>query len=506
MSPSERFRQLTCTRDVRSHLATRSVRAGFFTAASGFADFALRFGSTAILARLIVPDHFGVVMMASAIVAVADQLRELGLSSATIQQPEITHEQVTNLFWINVAVGVLLATTLAAAAPIIATALHDSRLAAIIACLALTPLFGGLTVQHQALLTRQLKLGHAAGIRLVASILSTALAVAFAWWDFGYWALLWREVARAALLALGMWLCFPWLPGLPSRRTDVRALLRFGANLTGANLLSTVVSGLDRLLLGHFASPAAVGHYRQAFQLVAAPTDQLLGPLYQVAQPSLSLLQHEPARYARVFTKLLTLVGAVTMPLSLFATVYATEITLLLLGPNWLEAAPVLCLLGFGTFIKQAVSCTAFIPITRGDGGVYLRLTLLHNFTLVVAMLIGVRAGMIGLAVAEIATTWLLVIPRLRLSLRRSPVTLRAFLTTLARPALASLAMGFSLLALHAHTPSLLLGLLASVTVFAVAWILLPGGRHEALQLFATLRAARRDPTAALHPLKAARA
>ncbi len=506
MSRAERFRRLTCTRDIHAQLATRSVRAGVFTAASGFADFALRFGSTAILARLIAPEHFGLVLLAGAIVAVADQLREMGLSSATVQRPELTHGQVTNLFWLNVGVGTAAALVLCAAAPFVAAAYDDPRLLPIVCTLSATLLLGGLTVQHQALLTRQLKLGHTAALRLLANLAGTLLAIGLAYYGHGYWALLWREIARAALLAAGMWLCFPWLPGLPARHTGVRPLLRFGANLTGANLLSTVASGLDRLLLGHFATPAAVGHYRQAFQLVTAPTDQLLSPLYQVAQPSLSLLQHEPPRYAHLFSRLLGLVGAVTMPLSLFVAVYATEITLLLLGPAWLEAAPVLCLLSFGTFLKQPVSCTAFIPITRGDGATYLRITLLHNATLAAALLIGVQGGLLGLALAEVATTWLLAAPRLHLCLPGSGMSAQRFLLTLARPAVASLGMGFALLALHAHTPGLLAGTIVAPLGFAALWLLLPGGRREAAALVQTLRSARRPTAAPDRPLASARA
>ncbi|MES2692299.1 MAG: lipopolysaccharide biosynthesis protein [Verrucomicrobiota bacterium] len=502
MDRAARFRQITCTEHIRRDLAGRSVRAALFTSTAGFADFAIRLGSTAILARLIVPEHFGLVMMASAVIAIADQLRELGLSSATVQQPEITHAQVSNLFWINVAVGAGLALVTFAAAPFIASYYRDPRLFSITVILATTLLAGGLTVQHQALLTRQLKLGHTAAIRLASSLFSTALAIALAWWDFGYWALLWREVARAALLAAGMWVCFPWLPGLPSRRTDVRSLLRFGANLTGANILSSIASGFDRFLLGRFSGAGPVGVYRQAFQLIAAPTDQLLSPLYQVAQPSLSLLQNDAPRYRRLYLKLLTLVCLLTMPLSLFVAVYATELTLAFLGPTWLEAAPLLCLFSFGTFIKQAAGSAAFILITRGQGAIYLRLTVLHNVVSVVALCIGVRWGAIGAALAEVIVTYLMLAPRLRYCLAASPVDLRSYLTILARPALATLAMAWALLATHhqsAHlttAAALTLGAVVAFLVFAATWLLLPGGRSELLSLISDLRNALRRKAA----------
>ena len=496
MTKSEKFRLLTCTQGVRQDLAGRSVRAAVFTATAGFADFAIRIGSTAILARLVLPEHFGLIMMVTAVIAVADQLRELGLSSATVQQPEITHAEVTNLFWVNVAVGGVLTLVVAGLSPAIAAYYHDARLGPITCLLATMMLFGGCTVQHQALLTRQLKLGRTASVRLVSSLLSTLLAIALAWFDYGYWALLWREVARAARLAAGMWWCFPWVPGWPSRKTDIRGLLRFGANLTGANILASISAGVDRFLLGRVWGAGPVAMYRQSYQLVTAPTDQLLSPLYQVSQPSLSMLQADDARYRRFYLKLLSLVGLLTMPLSLFVAVYADAITAVVLGPKWLAAAPILCLLSFGTFIKQAVGSSAFLLITRGRSGTYLGLTVLQNATMVGCMLIGVHWGVYGIALAEVATTYLLIAPRLHYCLQDSPVSLSAFFAALARPVFASIGMAYALLAFRAFTPAqvpagdLALGVVLAAVLFGGASLLLPGGRAELRSVLSDLRTA----------------
>jgi O-antigen/teichoic acid export membrane protein len=496
MTPAERFQQLIGTAEVRQNLRHRSVRAALVTAASGFADFAIRIGSTAFLARLVLPEHFGLIMMVAAVIAIADQLRELGLSSATVQRASITHAEVSNLFWVNVGVSGALTLAICAASPWIAAYYHEPRLATITCLLATTLLFGGLTVQHQALLTRVLKLNETAAVRLFSSVVSTVLAIALAWYDFGYWALLWREVSRAALLAAGMWWCFRWVPGLPSRQTDIRSLLGFGASLTGANILGAITAGFDRFLLGRVWGASPVAHYRQSYQLITAPTDQLLSPLYQVTQPALSMLQDDPARYRRYYLKLLLLVGTITMPLSLFVAVYADSITAVVLGPVWLQSASILCLLAFGTFIKQSVGSTAFILITRGRSRTYLGLTMLHNAVLVATMCVGVRWGIEGIALAEVATTFLLIAPRLRYSLRESPVDLSAFVSGLSRPAFASLAMSFALLAFRSAGPAfstnldLLAGSVVAAFSFGIAWLLIPGGRSELSALWSDLRGA----------------
>lgn len=512
MTSVEKFRQLTCTENVRKNLAGHSVRAAVFTTAAGFTDFAIRIGSTAILARLILPEQFGLVMMATAVIVIADQLRELGLSAATVQQPTISHEEVTNLFWVNVAVSTILALGISGLSPWIAEYYQEPRLSPIICVLATTLLFGGLTVQHQALLTRQLKLGHTGTVRLLSSALSTLLAIALAWFDYGYWALLWREVARAGFLAAGMWWFLPWTPGWPAWTTDIRSLLRYGSNLTGANILAGVSSGIDRFLLGRLwgASPVAV--YRQSFQLVAAPTDQLLSPLYQVTQPTLSMLQNDAPRYRRFFLKLLTLVSSITMPLSLFVAVYADAITAVLLGPVWMGCAPILCVLSFGAFIKQSVGSTSFVLITRGHSSTYLGLTVLHNALFVGCMFIGVQWGVLGVAIAEITTTFLMIAPRLHFNLRGSPVTPIAFLGKLTRPVLASIAMAYALLYLRGSLPSysvasdLSIGAIASGVVFFGVWLLVPGGKAELQELCQDLSLMLRRKVTSAEPMAVAAA
>ena len=235
----------------------------------------------------------------------------------TVQRKDISHQEVSNLFWINALAGTLIALVVCALSPLVSAYYKDPRLTVITCILASNFFFGGLMVQHQALLARVLKLGHSATVRVLASVISTVVAVLLAWKGFGYWALVWREVVRSVLLAAGMWFCFPWIPGLPCWKTDIRGLLGFGAHLSAANILASISGGADRFLLGRFWGAGPVAMYRQAYQLLVVPMDQLLSPVYQVTQPGLSMLQAEALRYRRFYKKVLTVVCVATMPLEL---------------------------------------------------------------------------------------------------------------------------------------------------------------------------------------------
>jgi PST family polysaccharide transporter len=510
MNSAARFEKLTCTKAIRSDLRGSSIRAAAFTWSAGVAEFILRLGSTAILARLILPEYFGLVMMVTAVTAVADQFRDLGLSTATVQQKDITHKEITNLFWINVLAGLTIAFVICAVSPAVAIYYRDQRLIAVTCVLATNFVWGGLMVQHQALLARVLKLGHSASVRVLASALSTGLAILLAWRGFGYWALVWREVARCALLTLGMWICFPWIPGLPCRQTTVRNFVRFGAHLSAANILGAASGGADRFLIGRFWGAAPVAMYRQAYQLLVMPMEQLIGPVYQVAQPGLSMLQADVPRYRQFYRKVLTVACLATMPLSAFVAVHSSEITRVLLGKRWSDSGPILMILSFATFILQPIGSSAFVLITRGRSKVYLNLTLLQIACGITAMCVGAHWGTIGVAMSSVVVTYVLMVPRLYYGLKGSPVTVGFFFSVIAKPALASIAMAAVLFGLKMSLSnvkplvSLIVGCIAAGVSFPAAWILMPGGKQELLELVSDLRAALKRKTAKVTAVAAA--
>jgi O-antigen/teichoic acid export membrane protein len=493
MDKAAHFQRLICTKAIRTDLRRRSVRAAILTAGVGFADFAIRIVSTAILARLLLPEHFGLVMMVTAITAIAEQLRDFGLSTAIVQKKDLTHAEVSNLFWINVAAGTGIALLIGALAPLVSAYYQEPRLIVLTWALSITFILGGAMAQHQALLTRVLRLGHTSAVRLSASVLSTLLAIYLAWSGHGYWALVWREIARSALVATGMWLCLPWVPSLPSRQASVRGMLGFGANLTAANIVGTLGAAADRLLIGRFLGAASVGLFRQAHQLLATSTDQLVGPIYQVSQPGLSMLQNDPEKYRKFFRKMVSMVCLITMPLSLFAALYATELTALLLGPKWAEAAPLIAIFSIGTFIKQAVGSSALVLITLGRTQRLFFLSLARNVVLIVFMCIGVNWGIKGVAIAEVLTIYLLSAPRLYYSFANSPIDIGIFMSAVARPAISSVVMASILIAVrtlgsvHAPVPALLYGAGIATVSFYAAWLLLPGGRSELTALASDL-------------------
>jgi len=176
-SPQE-FSDVLRTDHLHSDLKGRSVRGGLLTLVSQGAQFVMQTLSTVVLARLLVPADFGVVAMVTAVTGLASAFADFGLSEATIQRKEITHEQVSMLFWINVAIGLVLTLITAALGPVLAQFYREPRLVAITLLMSLNFLLGGLRVQPNALLKRQMRFS-ALAWRDIASYAVAALDVQF---------------------------------------------------------------------------------------------------------------------------------------------------------------------------------------------------------------------------------------------------------------------------------------------------------------------------------------
>ena len=507
MTEAEKFSKFADTGDVRQNLKRKSVRGVLFMGSGGGADFVIRLVSTFLLARLLSPADFGLIAMVVSVTAIAEQFSELGLSTATIQCRELNHRQVSNLFWINVGAGCLFCLGICAMAPGIARFYHNPDLIPMTLVISTTFIWGGLTVQHQALLSRQLKQGHMAVARLSASFVSLVVAIGLALGHFGVWSLAWREVTRAFLVAVGMWLFCEWIPGWPRRNVKIKSLLHYGSHLTLSQLSIACLSQLDRFLIGRFFGASPLGLYRQAQQLILAPIEQLRVPLYSVASPSLSMLQADSERYRRYYQRIVLVIGLATMPLGLFITIYAPEITHVILSAKWVDATVYLQIFGIVAFLKPVLDTSTVVMLTYGLSRRLLVLSVVYNLLLAGFTFAGLAWGPVGVALANVVAIAGLMLPMLYYSLRRTPIGGVTFFGAISTPAIASKAMAAVLLSLHGFTSqfgmtiSLFSGLAVAATVYPGLVLLLPLGRKEVLPLIGAVRGAfelRRQPVIAV--------
>lgn len=383
---------------LNADLKKRSVRGGAVTLAAQACKFTLQMGSTVILARLLAPQDYGLVGMVTAVTGFIVLFKDMGLSMATIQKAEINHRQISNLFWVNVAVSLLLTLVTCAISPAIAWFYNEPRLILITIVSTIGFLFGGLTVQHQALLNRQMQFTALAAIDVGAMCFGVVSAVVLAWYGIGYWALVVMQIAIAIAQTIGVWVMCRWRPSLPSRNSDVRSLLAFGGNITGFNVINYFSRNLDNILIGRYWGAQQLGLYAKAYQLLLMPLQQINAPIAAVALPALSRLAETPDRYRLAYLRILEKLTMLTMPgiVLMFAT--SDWIVSLLLGSQWMEASRIFSLLAIVALTQPVANTTGWLFITQGRTQHMLQWGIVGGSLAIASILAGLPWGAVGVA------------------------------------------------------------------------------------------------------------
>ncbi len=433
--------ELFSTAHLKSDLRGRSVRGGAITLTVQGCKFFLQLASTMVLARLLIPADYGLVAMVSAVTGFLAMFSTLGLSTATIQKANITHAQISTLFWVNAGLGLLVALVVMALAPAIAWFYDDRRLLPVTVALGTGFIFGGLSVQHQAMLTRQMRFMAIGVVGTVSMALGLGAAIAAALWGAGYWSLVVMNLTTAFVGAVGRWIAFPWIPGRPKRGVGVMSMLGFGGSITGFQMVNYFSRNADNILIGKYWGAAELGMYSKAYALLMMPLSQLREPLMSVALPSLSRLQSEPARYRNYYLRMLQVLSFLSVPLVAFMGAFSHEIILLILGPGWEEAAAIFTILAFISVLQPATATVGTVMITLGLTQRYFVLGVVTSGLCVISFVIGLPWGARGVALSYTILGYLSTIPYLFYALRGTPVRLLDFLKVFALPFPAALLM-----------------------------------------------------------------
>lgn len=470
------------TKHLRADLKKRSLRSGAITMTSQAALFGLRLISTIVLARLLNPDDFGLIAMVMAITGFIEMFKDMGLSMATVQKAEINHSQVSNLFWINIVVSFACALILAMSAPIISWFYSEPRLTWVTIALAATFILSGLTVQHFALLRRQMLFKAVATIQIGAMGFSIIVGIVLAWYGAEYWSLVGMTVAMQLGYVILSWGFCKWRPGLPVRKANILSMVKLGGHLTGFNIINYFARNFDNILLGRFWGASVLGLYSKAYGLMMLPINQIRRPLDNVAIPALSHIQNDPIRYKRYYTKLIAMLAFITMPLMVFLFLYAEKVILILLGSKWLEATDIFRILCVIAFIQPVATTWGLVLVSLGQSKRYLIWGIINSLFIVTSFIIGVKWGAIGIATAYTIVSYLLLVPTLWFCFRETPVSITDFFSAIYRPLIASISMGIVIFVVRSYLTNVLelvsIGgsFISGFLTYFIVLLLLPGG------------------------------
>ena len=472
----------------------KSVRGGAATILGQGVSMALQIGTTVILARLLSPTDYGLQSMVITLTGFVALFKDAGLSVATVQRETLTHEQISTLFWINLALGAFLTVVVAATGPFLATFYKEPRLVPVAVASGTVFLFNSLAVQHRALLDRAMRFSTSVKIDILCSTIGAFIAVGIAALGFGYWALICQTISLSMVGTVAVWIAMPWLPGRPSRVSGLRSMVRFGGTVTLNSSIVYLAYNTEKILLGRFWGAAALGIYGRAYQLANLPVQQLIAAAGSVAFPVLSRMQSDAQRLCRSFLKALSLIVSLTIPVVISCAVFANEIVLVVLGQKWIGAAVVLRLLAPTVLVFALVNPFSWFLRATGRVGRSLKTALLVCPVVILGIVAGLRHGPAGVALGYSTAMVLLAVPLIAWAKYETGITTADYWNAVKRPlisgAIGGIAGWLFTFALHDFLGTIMLltlGLTVSFGVYASLLLFVMGQKRVYADLLSHL-------------------
>ena len=418
-------------------LKAKTIRGGAARLVGQAVRALVRLGMIVTLARLLDPSDFGLVAMVTVVTGVFEIFATGGLSAAAVQRPDISEAQLSTLFWFNIAIGALLGLLCLAAAPMLSAFYSEPKTALVIVAIAPAFLINATGVQHLALLQRHLRYVTLAVIEVASEIITAVVAIGMALAGYGYWAVVAGVITTPLVVTMGAWATSGWLPGPPRRLRDVYPMLRFGGTVTLNGLVVYIAYNLDKVLVGRYFGPAALGIYGRAYELINLPTRILNTAIGVVAFSSLARLQGDPARLKSYFLKGYSLVVSITLPATIACAVFADDIILVALGPKWTEASTIFRLLAPTILVFSIINPTGWLLQSIGLQERSLKIALVLSPLVICSYFVGLPYGPSGVALAFSTTMVLWLVPHIYWTLHGTNISVREFASAAGRALLA---------------------------------------------------------------------
>ncbi len=406
-------------------LGDRAARGSSVTVVTQGARAVLQIVSVVLLARLLEPADFGLVAMVTAVIGIADLVRDFGLSQAAITAKTLSRAQQSSLFWVGTGLGAGCTVVALAAAPLIAAGYGQPRLTAVVLALAGVFTLSGASTQFRADLARELRfvaLGVAdVGAQLAGIVVAVVAALAGA----GLWALVAQQLTVAVVGLVVVAGASTFRPVAPHRGGEVRPFFRFGGAVLGTQAITYATKNVDTVALGALWGASPLGLYTRAYQLLMAPLNQINAPMTRVALPVLTRVEPDAATYARYLARAQLVACYLTATVFAVAAALAWPLVEVLFGPRWAGVAPIFAVLAVGGIFRAVAQIAYWIYLSSGRPGAQLRLSLVTGPATIALILAGLPWGAIGVAAGHSAAHLLVWVAQLAVAGRVSGTDVR---------------------------------------------------------------------------------
>ena len=420
--------------------------------------------STIILARLLVPEDFGLVAMAMIVVGLVEVLFAYGVDTALIQNPRAGKDHFDTAWTIRIIQGGLVTGLLFLVAPLASAYFKEPRVADVLRVLCVAIVVNSVSNVGVIQFRKDLNFSKEFQFAMIGRVINFVATIGMAFALRNFWALVLGQLIGSVLGCIQSYVMHPYRPRLSVKAA--REIWSFSQWMLLVNISNYALGKVDEIVVGGQGNGTIMGIYSVSSEVAELPTTELAFPLARALLPGYALLKDDPGRLNQAFLNVLGFVSTVTVPAALGLAMLAEHLVPILLGNKWIDTIPLIqCLAIFGA-IRTIYGGAGNLLVVLGRTKLLAALTWFQVALTIGATLAGIHAfGLIGVALAKLAVVPVFFLVLFYTVVRVSSITRREIGARIWRPSVAGLAMVVTLECFARVAPSNPLSAIAVSTV-----------------------------------------
>lgn len=366
-----------------------------------------------ILTKLLNPSDFGLMAIVMVVMGFVAAFIDMGISNAIIHKQDITLEELSSLYWLNVFAGFMMFIIVSLIAPFISFFYHEESLTHLIVLMATTFVIQSFAQQYNVLWQKELRFKEIAKIEIISKLLTLIVTTGFAYFGYGVFSLVYGAIISSIVqtcqyLIIGL---KEYKPYFRFKLTDVKKFLSFGLYQMGERTVNYFNYQMDTILIGKLLGMETLGIYNIAKQLVMRPAQIVNPTITRVTFPAMAKIQNDIPKLKEIYLKTINYISSINFPIYAFIFVFAKEIVLILFGEKWLGAVPIIQILSVWAAWRSTGNPIGSLLLARGraDVGFYWNFGLF--FFIPIGILIASSWGLVGIAIGHNVIMAILVYP-----------------------------------------------------------------------------------------------
>lgn len=312
-----------------------------------YSGLALGIVVSMVLARILSPDEFGLIALASVLLAFIGLLSNMGLGPAIIQKQDLTQKDINSVFTFTIIVGTLLSAVYFFLSWPIARFYNNAQLVPVCQLLSVSFFFGVINNVPKNLMVKNQRFKEMAVGSIAMNIFTGPIAIFAAYKGLGVYSLMIAPFLNSVILLFYYRRFYPCSIDLHMSMAPIKRMASFSIYQMLFEIVNYFSRNLDKLIIGRWMSIKDLGYYDKSYHLMQLPQNNITSVLTPVLQPNFTQYQNDMKMMAKQYLRVISVMASISFPLGITLCLCGPEIIRLMYGPQWEPAIPcfqILCL------------------------------------------------------------------------------------------------------------------------------------------------------------------